>query len=108
MTDSQARSIIALIKKVRAGAPDPVMSDMERTAALVLGRQCAACHMIDGEGASAAPDLTRAGAMRDAQWLREWITSPESVDGAATMPPFGDVLTEQEMDAIVAYLAARK
>jgi ubiquinol-cytochrome c reductase cytochrome b subunit len=108
MTDSQARSLIALMKKVRAGAPDPVMSDQERTASLVLGRFCASCHMIDGEGAAAAPDLTRIGAMRDAMFLREWITSPETVDAAATMPAFGEVLTAEEMDAIVGYLAARK
>ena len=77
MSDSQARSIIALMKKVRAGAPPPVMPAQERTASLILGRYCAACHMIDGEGASSAPDLTRVGAMRDAMWLRDWITSPE-------------------------------
>jgi len=108
MSESQARSIIALMKKVRAGAPAPVMAAEERTASLVLGRYCAACHMIDGEGASAAPDLTRAGAMRDAMWLRDWITSPEDVDGNASMPPFGGTLSEEEMTAVVNYLAARK
>ena len=108
MSDSQARSIIALMKKVRAGAPPPVMPAEERTASLVLGRYCAACHMIDGEGASSAPDLTRAGAMRDATWLRDWITSPEDVDGNASMPPFGGTLSDEEMTAIVNYLAARK
>jgi ubiquinol-cytochrome c reductase cytochrome b subunit len=108
MADSQARSVIAFMRKVKTGAPAPVMPAAERTAALVLGRHCAACHMIDGEGAAAAPDLTRVGAMRDAMWLREWITSPESVDGNASMPAFGEVLSDEEMDAIVAYLAARK
>jgi cytochrome c1 len=73
----------------------------------VLGTYCAACHMIDGEGSSSAPDLSRIGATRDAKWLREWITEPEAVDPFASMPSFRD-LSESEMTAIVNYLAARK
>jgi cbb3-type cytochrome oxidase cytochrome c subunit len=64
--------------------------------------------MIDGEGGSSAPDLTRIGATRDAKWLRQWITQPEAVDAFATMPAFGEVLNEAQMTAIVNYLAARK
>ena len=64
--------------------------------------------MIDGEGESSAPDLSRAGATRDAQWLRDWITDPTAVDPFANMPAFGGVLDEEEMTAIVNFLAARK
>jgi cytochrome c1 len=64
--------------------------------------------MIDGEGASAAPDLSRIGAARDARRLRQWITEPEAVDPFATMPAFGSVLSEAQMTAIVNYLANRK
>ena len=73
-----------------------------------MGKYCATCHTIDGEGGNSAPDLSRVGATRDAEWLRRWITSPESVDPFASMPPFGETLTKEQMDAIVAYLAARK
>ncbi len=66
------------------------------------------CHMIDGEGASSAPDLSRVGATRDAKWLRDWITEPEAVDPFASMASFQEVLSEAEMTAIVNYLAARK
>jgi mono/diheme cytochrome c family protein len=93
---------------VRAGAPPPNLPADEHAAAFVLGRYCAACHTIDGEGGLGAPDLTRVGAMRDAKWLRDWISSPESVDPAASMPAFGEVLTEEQMTAVVNYLAARK
>jgi mono/diheme cytochrome c family protein len=46
--------------------------------------------------------------MNDAMTLRDWITSPEDVDGNASMPPFGGTLSDEEMTAIVNYLAARK
>jgi ubiquinol-cytochrome c reductase cytochrome b subunit len=108
MGDSHARSIIAYMRKVRAGAPPPVLPASEHTATLVLGRYCAACHMIDGEGTSIAPDLTHVGATRDAAWLREWISSPEDVDIGASMPAFGAILSDDELTAIVGYLAARK
>jgi len=75
---------------------------------VVLGRYCASCHMIDGEGASSAPDLSNVGARHDIDWLRRWITSPEDVDPLASMPPFGNVLTPGEMEAVTAFLAARR
>lgn len=103
-----AQAVVAYMRKLRAGGADPVVTPQEQLAAVTFGVNCAACHMIDGEGGSSAPDLTRVGATRDAKWLREWITSPESVDPFANMPPFGDLLTDEQMDAIVGFLAARK
>lgn len=108
MNDSQGRAIVAYMRKVRAGAPPPSFPPQDRAASLVIGHYCAACHMIDAEGASSAPDLTRVGAKRDAAWLREWISSPETVDAAASMPSFGQVLSDAEMTALVGFLAARK
>ena len=96
------------MRKKRVGVEPPAVDGGERQAALVLGTYCATCHMIEGEGASAAPDLSRIGSARDAKWLREWITEPEAVDPFASMPPFGNVLSEAQMTAIVNYLANRK
>ena len=108
MSDGQARSIASYMKKVRAGVAVPAVDEKTRVASRVIGRYCASCHMIDGEGSAIGPDLTRVGAQRDAKWLHEWITQPDAVEPAASMPAFGEVLTEQEMMVIVEYLAARK
>ena len=105
---AQAQSILAFMRKSRAGGPDPVMTEAEHQAALVFGNYCATCHMLDGEGGSSAPDLSRVGATRDAEWLHNWIADPTAVDPFANMPAFGSVLNEEQMDAIVANLAARK
>jgi mono/diheme cytochrome c family protein len=104
----QAYAIVAYMRKQRVGVDPPAISAGERQAAMVLGTYCATCHMIDGDGASAAPDLSRIGAAHDANWLREWITAPEEVDPFATMPAFGTVLSDAQMTALVNYLAARK
>ena len=108
MRESQARSVLSYLQKIRAGGYAPEPTGDTRTAVLVLGRWCGACHVIDGEGVEQGPELTRAGKERDAKWLREWISDPAAVDELADMPPFNDKLTEDELNIIANYLAARK
>ena len=105
MSEGQARSVLSYMEKVRVGAPVPQVSPQTRTVSLILGRYCANCHMIDGDGASSAPDLTRVGASHDREWLHQWITSPEDVDPFASMPAFGEALSADEMNTLVDYLA---
>ena len=107
MTEGQGRAVVAYMRRVRAGVTQPAHSP-NQPAVAVYGRYCSTCHTLDGEGATVAPDLSHVGAKHDAKWLREWITDPPSVQFDATMPPFGDRLTEAQMTAIVNYLAARK
>jgi len=107
MTEGQGRAVVAYLRRVRAGASSPTDTP-NQPAVLVYGRYCSTCHALDGEGATVAPDLSRVGTKHDAKWLREWITDPPSVQFDATMPPFGDRLSEEQMTAIVNYLAARK
>jgi ubiquinol-cytochrome c reductase cytochrome b subunit len=107
MTEGQGRAIVAYMRRVRAGAAAPATTD-HQPAINVYGRYCSTCHALDGEGATVAPDLSPIGAKHDAMWLHEWITDPTTVQFDATMPPFGERLTEEQMTAIVNYLAARK
>jgi ubiquinol-cytochrome c reductase cytochrome b subunit len=108
MRESQARSILAYLVKVRAGGNAPAPTGDTRTAVLVLGRWCGACHRIDGDGVNQGPELTQAGKERDAKWLHEWISDPAAVDDLADMPAFNDRLTAEELTAVANYLAARK
>jgi nitric oxide reductase subunit C len=109
MTPSQARSILSYMRTLRAGGTSPPPIEGEgRVATFVLGRYCANCHVVDGAGGTEGPDLTHAGAKRDAMWLQQWIADPEAVDPDAQMPSFGDRLTPDELTAVSNYLAARK
>ena len=109
MSLGQGHAVVSYMRRVWARTePMPQVSSEEQTAAVVLGRYCASCHMVDGEGASSAPDLTTVGRTKDAMWLKEWITDPSLVDPVASMPAFGEALTEAEMNALVAHLARRK
>jgi ubiquinol-cytochrome c reductase cytochrome b subunit len=108
MSEGQARSIASYMRKARMGTPLPEVSADMLMASLVIGRYCASCHMVDGEGGSTGPDLSHVGSTRDAAWLRDWITEPEAVDPFASMPGFGDTLSEEEMRAVVELLSARR
>ncbi len=88
--------------------PYPGFSPHIETVGAVFARYCVGCHKMDGDGGKDGPDLSQAGAKHDAATLRRWIVDPEAVDPDAEMPSFGDRLSEAQLDAVAAYLAARK
>ncbi|MBF0132961.1 MAG: cytochrome c [Magnetococcales bacterium] len=64
---------------------------------------CVGCHTIMGEGAYFAPELGNVYARRGPDFIKGWIQSqPTGVKGRRQMPQFH--LTEEELDAIVAFL----
>ena len=104
MRESQARSVISYLQRVRAGGVAP--SQVEHKPGIVVyGTWCVRCHTIDGEGVKSGPDLTYAGEKRDAKWLHAWITDPAAVDAKADMPAFEDRLTPEELTAVAEFLA---
>jgi ubiquinol-cytochrome c reductase cytochrome b subunit len=108
MRESQARSILSYMTKVRAGGNAPEPTGETRVAVLAFGAWCGSCHIIDGEGVKQGPELTQAGKEHDAKWLRDWISDPAAIDDLADMPAFNDRLTPEELTAIANYLAVRK
>jgi ubiquinol-cytochrome c reductase cytochrome b subunit len=112
INEAQSRAILSYVRKLRTGATAPNVTQEMTDTAILFGSQCALCHTIDGEGASGAsasgPDLTGEGKKHDAEWLRKWISDPESVDPKASMPAFGDRISDQEMTLVVSYLARQK
>lgn len=68
---------------------------------------CSACHVLQGAGGTAGPDLTHVGTIRNAQWIKRFIRDPNAVKPGAPMPPFKN-LSEKELDALANYLASWK
>jgi mono/diheme cytochrome c family protein len=78
-------------------------------------RGCAGCHTLEDAGSSGdeGPDLTNIGTRHDAAYIHQAIATPNAViapqcpEGqcqANVMPPFGTILTPDQIDALVAYL----
>jgi mono/diheme cytochrome c family protein len=64
---------------------------------------CDHCHSIRGSGGHRGPDLSGVGRRKNASALRKQI-----IYGSKTMPAFGDILSSQEIDDLVAYLRSCK
>jgi ubiquinol-cytochrome c reductase cytochrome b subunit len=107
VTEREAAAIVAYVYQL-SRAPYPGFPAHIETASTVFARYCVGCHKLNGDGGSDGPDLTRAGEKHDVEELRRWIVDPESVNPEAEMPAFGKRLSKEELDAIAAYLAARK
>ena len=60
-----------------------------------------------GRGAR-GPDLSRAGANHNVDWLVEQIREPRSHKPDARMPSYGDKISEDDIRALASYLASLK
>jgi quinoprotein glucose dehydrogenase len=90
--------ILAAAGLVACGSdPDELAAGPGRQVYLL---QCAACHGADRGGIGTAPGLTESRMVELGEpEVRRLVT-----DGGSTMPAFGTVLTDQQLDALVAYL----
>lgn len=101
-----------------AGVAAASASQSDQPGEAVFQQKCAACHTIGG-GKLVGPDLKGVTERRDATWLRQFIADPTKVlasgDPTASqllqeynnvpMPNLG--LTPQEVEDLIAYLAAQ-
>lgn len=74
-------------------------------------KKCVLCHVIKEKGGTVGPlargpDLSTVGAQRDAEWLKAFMKDPKAVNPNAKMMAFKG--TEDELEALVAYLGALK
>lgn len=74
-------------------------------------KKCVPCHAIKGKGGivgpgARGPDLSTVGAQRDVQWLKTFLKDPKAANPKSKMMAFKG--SEEELEALVAYLASLK
>jgi cytochrome c2 len=74
--------------------------------AVYAEKKCSLCHLIRSHGGKVGPELTMVGAKRDAEWLRMFMKEPKAMVPKAKMLPFKG--TDEELEAVVAYMASLK
>ncbi|HEY5330542.1 MAG TPA: cytochrome c [Acidobacteriaceae bacterium] len=72
-------------------------------AAVFHEKGCEHCHGVDGVGTDKGPDLSGVG-----RQLHKPEIAKQIHDGGKQMPAFGDALTDDEIQQLVEYLAAKK
>jgi mono/diheme cytochrome c family protein len=104
----QAQAVLAFLRRQYAGEPVFVVNPDVQTAANIYASVCVACHKLDGQGGTVGPNLTHVGNRRDYESIRAIIEDPLSQYDESQMPPFGDKLPKEQIEAMARYLAARK
>ena len=90
--------------------PPETAPGVDRDGRIARGRElfrsvgCARCHSAEGVGRDRYP-LDGVGARLSTDTLRAWIVDPRSVDPAVRKPAY-DHLPQEEVDALVEYLAS--
>jgi mono/diheme cytochrome c family protein len=77
--------------------------DRKQGAVLFHERGCEHCHGVDGVGTDRGPNLSGVG-----RWLHKPDIALQIRNGGKTMPAFGSALNDQEVQQLVAFLAAKK
>ena len=108
LTRFQAQAVVAFLRRQYAGEPIVVASPDVQTAANLYASSCVACHKLDGQGGTVGPNLSKVGSRRDYETIRAIIVDPLSNYDESEMPPFGDKLPKEQIDAMARYLASRK
>ena len=101
---TEAAAGAAVAAAPAASADDPV--------GILRTSTCLSCHLLAGEGVQLGPPFDGLGARRDADYIRNSILNPNSEADPeyeallGVMPPnFGQMLSEEQLNAIVDYLA---
>jgi mono/diheme cytochrome c family protein len=91
-----------------AGASDAAKIATGRTVYGAKG--CGRCHSLGGQGGRMGPDLTRTGAdpQHTPQWLVEQVKNPKSHRPGSRMPAYEGQISENDLQALGAYLASLK
>ncbi|MBT5110769.1 MAG: c-type cytochrome [Rhodospirillaceae bacterium] len=81
--------------------------------ALMTKFTCGACHMINGEGGDAGPNLTKIGAMRERPYLRRALLDPNADIAKGfepdMMPPdLGEQMYAKELELLLDFLGGLK
>lgn len=74
----EVASVAAYVKSLGSVAAEKLPGDPVRGAAAYRSNGCPACHILRGEGAGRAPELTLVGARRNAAFIRESIEKPSA------------------------------
>jgi putative heme-binding domain-containing protein len=78
ITDAQIQQVIAYLLTLTRKDSGTVTGDAAKGKEVYDASGCASCHIIDGQGGDAGPELTKVGGLRGAGYLKTTILYPGS------------------------------
>jgi mono/diheme cytochrome c family protein len=101
---------VALAAPPKKAPPTKVTPAMIAAGAKVYDASgCGGCHMINGKGGAAGPDLSTTGAdaKHTPKWLEVQVVNPKAHKADSAMPA-GDSIKGKDLSNLVAYLGSLK
>jgi putative heme-binding domain-containing protein len=87
LADPEARQVAAYVRTLGRRPPEVVPGDPARGAELYAGKgDCGRCHILDGNGAGWAPDLSEVGLRLSGLGLRQALTDPGAAQPVSPLP----------------------
>jgi mono/diheme cytochrome c family protein len=95
------------VKTTKAAKPTAAM--LAAGAKVYDASGCGGCHMINGKGGAAGPDLSATGAEagHTAKWMEVQVVNPKAHKADSGMPA-SDTLKGKDLSNLVAYLGSLK
>ena len=116
LQDSSGSEVTVEIPKMTApaeGAAKAEEAPLTTPDAVITKYGCGGCHKIAGQTGEMGPDLTKIGATKNKDYLRQAVLDPDAVIAkgftAGMMPKtYGEQLKAKELEMLVNYLAGLK
>ena len=118
LQDSSGSEVTVEIPKMEAPAADAGAAKVEeaplKTPEEVLVKYtCGMCHKVMDQAGGLGPDLTKIGATKSKDYIRQSIIDPEAViakgfTGGMMPPTYGEQMKAKELEMLVNYLAGLK
>ncbi len=117
LQDSSGGEVTVEIPQMEAapaeGATPAAAAPLKTAEEVIAKYSCGMCHKIADQAGELGPDLTKIGASKSKDYLREALVDPEKVIAAGfsggMMPAtFGDDMKAKELEMLVNYMAGSK
>lgn len=100
--------LILLLAALLCPLQSSAQSTAEEQARRLLNSQgCKACHLFEGDGGSAGPDLSKIGSRLSQEQLRSLLVNRQRRHAAGRIADFSH-LQKEEIDALVTFLSQRR
>lgn len=116
LQDSSGSEVTVTIPAMAAPGAEPAKAEetVAKTPEEIIAKYtCGACHAVAGQAGAVGPNLTKIGAVRSKESLRQSILDPDAVIAkgyqAGMMPKtYGEQMKAKELEMLVNYLAGLK
>ncbi len=100
--DSEIQALVAYLRSVGAASTVAAPGDRVAGERLFIMKGCVQCHMVRARGGRLGPELTRAGAARSIEYLRESIREPDKELSVAFSDPNNHYAVPVEWETVTA------